>query len=76
MKGMPVLTENKFGERKSDYYVAARSSEEFYTDFLRDVCGELSTRAGQLIHRKGWKRQYVKMKTGTSCFYSITGVIR
>lgn len=40
-EGMPVLTENKFGEGKA-YYVAARSSEEFYTDFLRDVCGELS----------------------------------
>ena len=40
-EGMPVLTENKFGEGKA-YYVAARSSEEFYTDFLGDVCGELS----------------------------------
>ena len=40
-EGMPVLTRNEFGKGKA-YYVAARSSEEFYMDFLGELCGELS----------------------------------
>lgn len=40
-EGMPVLTQNKFGEGKA-YYVAARSNDEFYVDFLGGLCEELS----------------------------------
>lgn len=37
--GMPVLTENKVGSGKA-YYVAVRSDEAFYEDFIAKVCGE------------------------------------
>ncbi len=37
--GMPVLTCNMFGEGKA-YYVATRSDESFYFDFLSDICKE------------------------------------
>lgn len=37
--GMPVLTKNRFGEGNA-YYVAARSDEAFYRDFLGDICNE------------------------------------
>lgn len=40
-EGMPVLTQNEFGQGKA-YYVAARSNEEFYADFLGGLCEELS----------------------------------
>lgn len=40
-EGMPVLTQNEFGEGKA-YYVAARSNDEFYVDFLGGLCEELS----------------------------------
>ncbi|MCM1127817.1 MAG: beta-galactosidase [Lachnospiraceae bacterium] len=40
-EGMPVLTRNKFGKGTA-YYVAARSNDEFYKDFLGELCGELS----------------------------------
>ena len=36
--GMPVLTRNVFGEGIA-YYVATRSSHEFYHDFIKMVCG-------------------------------------
>ncbi|MGN0377548.1 MAG: beta-galactosidase [Suilimivivens sp.] len=39
-KGMPVLTCNSFGKGKA-YYVAAHSSNEFYKDFLGEICEEL-----------------------------------
>lgn len=39
-EGMPVLTCNTFGEGKA-YYVATRSDEAFYMDFLRRLCGDL-----------------------------------
>ncbi len=39
--GMPVLTENHFGEGRA-FYVAARSNETFYKDFLGGLCKELS----------------------------------
>ena len=38
-QGMPVITKNNFGEGLS-YYVATVSSDEFYTNFLVDVCKE------------------------------------
>lgn len=38
--GMPVLTKNKFGEGYS-YYVACRSNEQFYKDYLKEICDEL-----------------------------------
>lgn len=38
--GMPVLTKNKFGEGCA-YYVACRSNEEFYRDYLGEICTEL-----------------------------------
>lgn len=40
-EGMPVLTQNEFGNGKA-YYVAARSNDEFYVDFLGSLCKELS----------------------------------
>ena len=40
-KGMPALTVNQMGAGKA-YYVAARSNEEFYHDFLGNICRELS----------------------------------
>lgn len=39
-EGMPVLTCNSFGEGKA-YYVAAHSSDEFYKDFMGEICAEL-----------------------------------
>lgn len=39
-EGMPVLTRNQFGEGKA-YYVATRSDEAFYKDFLGEICEEL-----------------------------------
>ncbi len=38
--GSPVLTKNAFGKGKA-YYVGTRSSEEFYSNFLREICEEL-----------------------------------
>lgn len=38
-QGMPVLTVNSFGEGKA-YYIAARSNEDFYSDFLAKICKE------------------------------------
>lgn len=40
-EGMPVLTRNNFGAGKA-YYVAAHSSDEFYKDFLGEICDELA----------------------------------
>lgn len=40
---MPVLTKNKMGEGNA-YYVATRSNEEFYHDFLGELCRELSVK--------------------------------
>lgn len=42
-EGMPVLTCNSFGKGKA-YYVAAHSSDEFYKDFLKEICEELDIR--------------------------------
>ena len=36
-KGMPVITENRFG-KGSAYYIATASSESFYEKFLKDIC--------------------------------------
>lgn len=36
-KGQPVLTKNIFG-KGTVYYMGTRSNEEFYKDFLRDIC--------------------------------------
>lgn len=41
--GMPVLTENEFGNGKA-YYVGARSNEEFYKKYLGDICESLGIR--------------------------------
>lgn len=35
--GMPVLTKHSFGEGKA-YYVATKSSDEFYRTFIRKLC--------------------------------------
>ncbi len=40
---MPVLTCNIFGKGKA-YYVATHSSDEFYQDFLGEICSELEIR--------------------------------
>lgn len=37
--GMPAVTVNHFGKGRG-YYVAARSSREFYRQFLADICEE------------------------------------
>lgn len=42
-EGMPVLTCNNFGKGKA-YYVAAHSSDEFYKDFIGEICEELNIR--------------------------------
>ncbi|MBO5057393.1 MAG: beta-galactosidase [Lachnospiraceae bacterium] len=42
-EGMPVLTCNSFGKGKA-YYVAAHSSDEFYKDFIGEICEELGIR--------------------------------
>ena len=39
-EGMPVLTRNQFGKGTA-YYVATRSEEAFYKDFLGEICKEL-----------------------------------
>lgn len=36
-QGMPVLTKNSFGKGCA-YYVATRSDEKFYDNFLREIC--------------------------------------
>lgn len=58
--GMPALTCNHFGEGKA-YYVAARSDQAFYKNFLRDVCRECDIRPAmenlpegvEAVRRKG-----------------------
>lgn len=42
-EGMPVLTCNNFGKGKA-YYVASHSSDEFYKDFIGEICEELDIR--------------------------------
>ncbi|MCL2254605.1 MAG: beta-galactosidase [Lachnospiraceae bacterium] len=44
--GMPALTLNEFGNGKA-YYVATRSDEEFYDDFLGGICNELMIQSVQ-----------------------------
>ncbi len=41
--GMPVISCNAYGRGKA-YYVATRSSQEFYDDFVRKVAGEAGIR--------------------------------
>lgn len=36
-KGMPVITENHFGEGNA-YYIATASNESFYEKFIKDIC--------------------------------------
>jgi len=36
-KGMPVITENRFGKGNA-YYIATSSNESFYEKFLKDIC--------------------------------------
>ncbi len=36
-KGMPVVTANSFGDGRS-YYVGTRSEDDFYQDFLGEIC--------------------------------------
>lgn len=38
--GTPVLTVNEFGKGKV-YYVGAHSNDEFYAEYLKDICDEL-----------------------------------
>lgn len=38
-QGFPVLTRNRFG-RGNAWYVATASNEEFYREFLKDICDE------------------------------------
>ncbi len=39
-KGMPVITKNKFGDGEA-YYIATASTENFYKDFLKDLCDKI-----------------------------------
>jgi beta-galactosidase len=41
--GMPVLTRNAFG-KGFGYYVATASNEEFYTDYLAEICSDAGIR--------------------------------
>lgn len=43
-EGMPVLTRNHFGKGTA-YYVATRSDEAFYKQFLGEICEELGVAA-------------------------------
>ena len=43
-EGMPVLTRNQFGKGTA-YYVATRSEEAFYKEFLGEICEELGVAA-------------------------------
>lgn len=38
-EGMPVLTAHPYGKGKA-FYVAARSDDDFYVEFIKDVCEE------------------------------------
>ncbi len=42
--GMPMLTENEFGNGKA-YYVAARSNDEFYAKLIGTVCDNVGAKA-------------------------------
>ena len=42
--GMPVLTRNNFGSGKA-YYIATRSSQDFYRTFLTDILKEAGVEA-------------------------------
>ncbi|MBQ7428976.1 MAG: beta-galactosidase [Butyrivibrio sp.] len=39
-KGVPVISENRFGKGKT-YHVGTKSDDEFYQDFLSDICRSL-----------------------------------
>jgi len=41
--GMPVVTKNDFGSGKA-YYVATRSDDGFYRNFLSEVCDEVNVK--------------------------------
>ena len=40
-QGMPVLTKNHYG-KGTTYYVATRSNEAYYQDFLKTICNDLN----------------------------------
>ena len=40
-QGMPVLTKNQYGKGTA-YYVATRSNEDFYQEFLKIICNDLN----------------------------------
>ena len=57
--GMPAITVNTYGKGKA-YYVATRSNEEFYKDFLKDCLDEKKIRSlypqeGDIEVTKRWK---------------------
>ena len=40
-QGMPVLTKNQYGKGTA-YYIATRSNEYFYQEFLKTICNDLN----------------------------------
>ena len=42
-KGVPVLARNRFGKGNT-WHVGARADDDFYRDFLKDICMELEIR--------------------------------
>lgn len=40
-QGMPVLTKNQYGKGIA-YYIATRSNEDFYQEFLKIICNDLN----------------------------------
>lgn len=40
-QGMPVLTKNQYGKGTA-YYIATRSNEDFYQEFLKIICNDLN----------------------------------
>lgn len=40
-QGMPVLTKNQYGKGTA-YYIATRSNEDFYQEFLKTICNDLN----------------------------------
>ncbi len=40
-QGMPVLTKNQYGKGTA-YYIATRSNEDFYQEYLKTICNDLN----------------------------------
>lgn len=64
--GMPVVTKNNFG-RGYAYYVATRSDERFYREFLKDICVEIGIK-GVIPEQEGIEATMRHNKNGNFLF--------